>query len=66
MRFTVKQKIILTNIAILVPIITFIYIITFNTLSKNLLDNSLQYLLKESTTMRGYTESLLESNNNPN
>ncbi|WP_252195385.1 sensor histidine kinase [Clostridium baratii] len=66
MRLTVKQKIILTNIAILVPIITFIYIITFNTLSKNLLDNSLQYLLKESTTMRGYTESLLESNNNPN
>lgn len=63
---SLKQKIILTNIAILAPIIIFIYIITFNTLSKNLLDNSLEYLLKENTTMCGYVENLLESNNNPN
>ena len=65
-KLTLKQKIILTYIAILVPIITFIYIVNFNTLSKNLLDNSLEYLLKESNTMGGYIENLLEANKNPN
>ncbi|MDO5038541.1 HAMP domain-containing sensor histidine kinase [Clostridium sp.] len=66
MNLTLKQKIILTNISILIPIIAFIYIITFNTLSENLLDNSLKYLLKENTTMGAYIENLLESNKNPN
>ncbi|MGL4572419.1 MAG: sensor histidine kinase [Clostridium sp.] len=66
LHLSLKRKIILTNIAILVPIIAFIYIITFNTLSRNLLDNSLEYLLKETTTMRIYTENLIEGNGNKN
>lgn len=66
MKLTLKQKIILTNISILIPIVAFIYIMTFNTLSKNLLNNSLEYLLKENTTMGSYIENLLEANNNPN
>ncbi|MDU4132920.1 MAG: sensor histidine kinase, partial [Clostridium perfringens] len=36
-----KQKIILTNLLILAPIIIFIFIITYNALSKNLINNSI-------------------------
>lgn len=66
MKLTLKQKIILTNISILVPVIVFIYIIIFNTLSRSLLDNSLDYLLKENSTMITYIEGLLQSDNNEN
>lgn len=61
-----KQKIILTNLAIIMPIIFFIFIITYNALSKNLLNNSIEYLLDKSKTTESYILNLLSSNNNPN
>ena len=41
-----KQKIILTNLLILAPIIIFIFIITYNALSKNLITLLNIYLIK--------------------
>ena len=57
-----KQKIILTNLLILAPIIIFIFIITYNALSKNLINNSIEYLLDKSRTTESYILNLLSSN----
>ena len=57
-----KQKIILTNLLILAPIIIFIFIITYNALSKNLINNSIEYLLDKSRTTELYILNLLSSN----
>lgn len=57
-----KQKIIFTNLLILAPIIIFIFIITYNALSKNLINNSLEYLLDKSKTTESYIINLLSSN----
>lgn len=64
-KLNLKQKIILINIVILIPIIIFIFIITYNTLNKNLLENSVNYLLDKSKTTEVYITNLLATNDNP-
>lgn len=65
-KLNLKQKIILTNLAIIMPIIFFIFLITYNALSKNLLNNSIEYLLDKSRTTESYVLNLLSSNDSSN
>lgn len=64
-KLNLKQKIILTNLAIIMPIIFFIFLITYNALNKNLLNNSIEYLLDKSRTTESYILNLLSSNQDP-
>lgn len=63
-KINLKQKIIITNLVILTPIIIFIFIITYNALNKNLINNSIEYLLDKSRTTESYIINLLSSNEN--
>ncbi|MCD3298170.1 sensor histidine kinase, partial [Clostridium botulinum C/D] len=58
-KLNLKRKIILTNIIILAPIIIFIYFITVNTLSKNIINNSVDYLLNENKSAQIYIQNIL-------
>lgn len=62
-KLNLKQKIILTNLLILAPIIIFIFVITYNALNKNLINNSIEYLLDKSRTTESYILNLFSSNN---
>lgn len=66
LNLNLKQKIILTNLLILTPIIIFIFIITYNALNKNLINNSTKYLIDKSKTTESYILNLLSSNDSEN
>ncbi|KGN03320.1 histidine kinase [Clostridium novyi A str. 4570] len=59
LKLNLKRKIILTNILILAPIIVFIYFITVSTLSKNIIKNSVDYLLNENNSAQIYIKNIL-------
>lgn len=56
----IKTKIMLMNMGILVPIITFIYVITINTLYSNVIKSSIDFLTKESYSTQLYISNYIE------
>lgn len=56
----IKDKIMLMNMGILIPVITFIYIITINNLYRNVIKSSIDFLIKESYNTQLYIENYIE------
>lgn len=56
----IKTKIMLMNMGILIPVITFIYIITINNLYSNVIKSSIDFLTKESYSTQLYIANYLE------
>ncbi|AGX41424.1 sensor histidine kinase [Clostridium saccharobutylicum] len=56
----IKDKIMLMNMGILIPVITFIYIITINNLYSNVIKSSIDFLTKESYNTQLYIENYIE------
>ncbi|MPQ43070.1 HAMP domain-containing sensor histidine kinase [Clostridium tarantellae] len=63
LKLNIKNKIILTNILILTPIILFISLLTINTLTENIISNSVKNILVKSESAQGYIEDVLKTNN---
>ncbi|GAA0740208.1 HAMP domain-containing sensor histidine kinase [Clostridium oceanicum] len=65
-KLKIKTKIMLMNMAILIPTIVFIYIITINNLYSNVIKNSIDFLTKESYTTQLYISNYIEKYNEKN
>lgn len=59
-KLKIKDKIMLMNMGILIPVITFIYIIIMNKLYNNVIKSSIDFLIKESYNTQLYIESYIE------
>lgn len=62
--FSIKNKIIFMNIIILIPILIVIYAITIDTLHKNLISKSVEYLKNESYNSQIYVINYLKREQN--
>lgn len=60
----IKDKIMLMNMGILIPVITFIYIIIMNNIYSNVINSSVDFLIKESYNTQLYIEGYLEKDQN--
>ncbi|MGL5244884.1 MAG: HAMP domain-containing sensor histidine kinase, partial [Sarcina sp.] len=63
LKLNIKQKIVITSIFILVPIIFCICIITFKILTTNLLNSSVNSLIVDSKSAQIYIENIINENN---
>lgn len=64
LKLSIKSKIIITSIFILVPIIICICILTFNILTNNLLKSTINSLIADSKSAQIYVENILSENKN--
>lgn len=62
----IKDKIMLMNMGILIPVITFIYIIIMNNIYSNVIRSSIDFLLKESYNTQLYIENYIEKDQDSN
>lgn len=62
----IKDKIMLMNMGILIPVITFIYIIIMNNIYSNVIKSSIDFLIKESYNTQLYIESYIEKDQDSN